>query len=278
MRTIKELGIASKGNVFFIAEIGINHGGDISVAKDLIDAAIEAGVDAVKFQTYRTETRTSKDSPIFDILKKCELPFEAFKELKDYSEKRGVIFFSTPFDEASVDYLESINVLLYKIASFDVANKPLLDKIAMTGKPIILSVGMSQIDEISSALSLLEKYGSKVALLHCISAYPTEENDSNLAAIFELRKHFSNALIGQSDHTNDIYVPMLAAAAGACILEKHFKINEDMNCVDGVVSISTEKMKELIYQVRRIENILGQGKIEISNIEKDLLWLKRIVD
>lgn len=278
MRTIKDLGIASKGNVFFIAEIGINHGGDINVAKDLIDAAVEAGVDAVKFQTYRTETRTAKDSPIFDILKKCELPFEAFKELKDYSEKRGVIFFSTPFDEASVDYLESIDVLLYKIASFDVANKPLLEKIASTGKPIILSVGMSQIDEIDSAKALLEKDGSKIALLHCVSAYPTEESDSNLAAIFELRKHFSNVLIGQSDHTNDIFVPMLAVASGACILEKHFKISENMDCVDGVVSISKEKMKELISQVRRIETILGEGKIEISNIEKDLLWLKRIVD
>lgn len=278
MKTIKDLGIPSKGDVFFIAEIGINHGGDINIAKKLIDAAVEAGVDAVKFQTYRTETRTAKDSPIFGILKKCELPFEAFKELKDYSEKKGVIFFSTPFDEASVDYLESIGVLLYKIASFDVANKPLLEKIASTGKPIILSVGMSQIDEIDTAKTLLEKGGSKLALLHCVSAYPTEEKDSNLAAIYELRKHFSDVLIGQSDHTNDIFVPMLAVAAGACILEKHFKVSDAMDCVDGVVSISTEKMKELISQVRRVENILGEGKIEISNIEKDLLWLKRKVN
>jgi len=278
MKTVNDLGIASKGNVFVIAEIGINHGGDLNIAKDLIDAAADAGVDAVKFQTYRTETRVANDSPIFDILKKCELPFEAFRELKDYSEKRGVFFFSTPFDEASVDYLESIDVRLYKIASFDVANKPLLEKIASTGKPIILSVGMSQIDEIDSAKTLLEKNGSKVALLHCISAYPTEENDSNLAAIFELRKHFNDVMIGQSDHTNDIFVPMLAVASGACILEKHFKISDEMDCVDGVVSISTEKMKELISQVRRIESILGEGKIEISNIEKDLLWLKRIVD
>lgn len=278
MKTVNDLGIASKGNVFVIAEIGINHGGDLNIAKDLIDAAADAGVDAVKFQTYRTETRVANDSPIFDILKKCELPFEAFRELKDYSEKRGVFFFSTPFDEASVDYLESIDVRLYKIASFDVANKPLLEKIASTGKPIILSVGMSQIDEIDSAKTLLEKNGSKVALLHCISAYPTEENDSNLAAIFELRKHFNDVMIGQSDHTNDIFVPMLAVASGACILEKHFKISDEMDCVDGAVSISTEKMKELISQVRRIESILGEGKIEISNIEKDLLWLKRIVD
>ena len=157
MKTIFEWGIKANGKVFTIAEIGINHGGDINIAKQLIDSAVKAGADAVKFQTYLTEKRVPKDSPIFTILKNCELPFEAFKELKEYSDKKGIIFFSTPFDEESVDYLESINIKLYKIASFDVVNNVLLKKIAATGKPVILSVGMSNIDEIKNAVKILKE-------------------------------------------------------------------------------------------------------------------------
>lgn len=264
--------------VFVIAEIGINHGGNIEIAKKLIDSAKRAGADAVKFQTYKTEKRTPIDSPIYDVLKKCELPFEAFAELKKYSEENSITFFSTPFDDESVDFLESINNPIYKIASFDVANLPFLKKIARTGKPIIISVGMSDLDEIKNAINLLQEHGSSVALLHCISAYPTDEKDSNLAAIHKLTNIFKGNIIGQSDHTNDIFVPLLAVSAGARIIEKHFKISAEMDCIDAIVSISEEKMKELVSQVRRVELILGNGKIEISEIEKDLLWLKRKVD
>jgi len=278
MKKSTEFSIPWQNKIFVIAEIGINHGGDIEIAKRLIDSAVRSGADAVKFQTYKTESRTPAGSPIFDILKKCELPFEAFAELKKYSEERNIIFFSTPFDEESVNYLESIDSQLYKIASFDVANRPFLEKIAQTGKPIIISVGMSDLIEISKAVSILEKNGSPVALLHCISAYPTEEKDANLAAVPALIKHFGEYTIGQSDHTNDIFVPLLAVAAGAKIIEKHYKISDDMDCVDAVVSISEEKMKELVMQIRRVELIMGNGTIEISEIEKDLLWLKRKVD
>lgn len=278
MKTATEFNIPWKNKVFVIAEIGINHGGDIGIAKQLIDSAARSGADAVKFQTYKTESRTSIGSPIFDVLKKCELPFEAFAELKKYSEDRDIIFFSTPFDEESIDYLESIGSQLYKIASFDVANRPFLEKIAKTGKPIIISVGMSDLDEIKKAVSILEENGSPVALLHCISAYPTDEKDANLAAVNALGKHFEGYAIGQSDHTNDIFVPLLAVAAGAKVVEKHYKVSDDMDCVDGVVSISEEKMKELVAQIRRVELIMGKGKIEISEIEKNLLWLKRKVD
>lgn len=278
MKTSTEFSIPWQNKIFVIAEIGINHGGDIEIAKRLIDSAVRSGADAVKFQTYKTESRTPAGSPIFDILKKCELPFEAFAELKKYSEEKNIIFFSTPFDEESVNYLESIGSQLYKIASFDVANRPFLEKIAQTGKPIIISVGMSDLIEISKAVSILEKNGSPVALLHCISAYPTVEKDANLSAVPALINHFGEYTIGQSDHTNDIFVPLLAVAAGAKIIEKHFKISDDMDCVDAVVSISEEKMKELVMQIRRVELIMGNGTIEISEIEKDLLWLKRKVD
>lgn len=278
MNTATKFAIPWENKVFIIAEIGINHGGDIDIAKKIIDSAARSGADAVKFQTYKTESRTPIGSPIFDILKKCELPFEAFAELKKYSEEKNILFFSTPFDEASINYLESIDSQLYKIASFDVANRPFLEKIAQTGKPIIISVGMSNLDEISKAVRILEQNGSSVALLHCISAYPTDEKDANLAAVHALSKHFDGYTIGQSDHTKDIFVPLLAVAAGAKVIEKHYKISDDMDCVDGIVSISEEKMKEMVKQIRRIESIMGNGIIEISEIEKDLLWLKRKVD
>lgn len=259
MKTIKDLGINQENKIFIIAEIGLNHGGDLQTAKDLIDSAVRAGADAVKFQTYLTEKRVPKDSPIFDILKKCELPFEAFKKLKAYSDEKGVLFFSTPFDDESVDYLESIGIELYKIASFDIVNNGLLRKISNTGKPIILSVGMSTIDDISKALGILKNGKSKIALLHCISAYPTEEKDANLAAVNTLINSFPDHVIGQSDHTVDIIVPLYAVAAGAQILEKHYKITEDMECIDAPVSISEAKFAKLVKETRRLEAILGSG-------------------
>lgn len=268
MKSLKEIGIPTKSQTFIIAEIGINHGGDIDLAKKMIDSAVRAGVDAVKFQTYLTEKRTKVGSPIFDILKQCELPFSTFKELKEYSEKKGVLFFSTPFDEESVDYLESIGVELYKIASFDVVNTPFLEKVAKTGKPIIMSVGMSSIQEITAALETLQKYNSKIALLHCISAYPTNEADANLGAVLALRDNFKEVVIGQSDHTNDIQVPLYAVAVGAKILEKHFKISDDMECIDGPVSISEEQMKNLVDGVRRLEKIMGDGIPESTAAQK----------
>ncbi|WP_051416426.1 N-acetylneuraminate synthase family protein [Asinibacterium sp. OR53] len=268
MKTIKDFGINCQNKTFIIAEIGINHNGSLDLAKEMIDSAYKAGVDAVKFQTYITENRVEKSSPIFDILKKCELPFDAFQELKTYSENKGLIFFSTPFDAESVDYLESIGVELYKIASFDVVNNFLLKKIAKTGKPVILSVGMSNIDEIRSALKILNEHTSKVALLHCISAYPTNEKDANLAAIFSLKDHFESCVIGQSDHTNDIKVPLFAVAAGAKILEKHYKITDDMECVDAPVSISENQMHNLVLETRTLEKILGNGIPGLTNAQK----------
>ena len=136
MKNLKKYGFSTDNKVYVIAEIGLNHGGDINTAKQLIDSASRTGVDAVKFQTYLTEKRVPKNSPIFDILKKCELPFEAFKELKDYTETYNIEFFSTPFDEESVDFLESINCALYKVASFDVVNYKLLSKIADTKRQL----------------------------------------------------------------------------------------------------------------------------------------------
>ena len=204
MKNLNEFGFNTKKRTYTIAEIGIIHNGDVNTAKELIKSASKTGVDSVKFQTYLTEKRAPKDSPIFDILKKCELPFDKFLELKNYSNQLGLDFFSTPFDDESVDYLESIGVDFYKIASFDITNFNLLQKIAKTNKPIIMSVGMSNLNEINSAYDFLKNYNDKIALLHCVSSYPTIETDSNISAIHELKRNFENCVIGQSDHTNDI--------------------------------------------------------------------------
>ncbi|MFN8308773.1 MAG: N-acetylneuraminate synthase family protein [Chitinophagales bacterium] len=267
MRNLKDYGIIAKNPTYVIAEIGLNHGGDLQVAKKMIDAALSAGADAVKFQTYKTEKRTFPGSPIFDILKKCELPFEAFKELKDYAHARGGQFFSTPFDDESVDYLESINCDLYKVASFDVTNIPFLRKVAQTGKPVILSVGMSDVNEIRTAYITLRENTRNIALLHCISAYPTKEEDANLGAIGSLMKEF-DCLIGQSDHTAGIQVPLYAVAAGARIIEKHFKMDEQKEVVDNPVSITTSQMKKMVEEIRHIEKIFGDGMVQSTAAQK----------
>lgn len=273
--TIKEYGIPCKHETYVIAEIGLNHNGDMTVAKQLIDAAIEAGVDAVKFQTYQTEKRTPKGSPIFDILKKCELTHKNFLELADYSTKKGVQFFSTPFDVESLDYLCKNNTSLLKIASFDLLNKEFLRKIAEKKKTVILSVGMSNILEIQEAVQILTSKGGKVCLLHCVSAYPTPENEANLLAIRNLEETFEGFVIGQSDHTNDILVPLYAVALGARIIEKHFKLDEAMECVDAPVSITKNQMEKLVKEIRRLEQILGSGELAVSASQEGCVQYRR---
>lgn len=274
MRDLNKYGFNTENKTFVIAEIGINHNGDVNLAKKLIDSAVISGVDAVKFQTYITEKRVSLNSPIYEILKKCELEFSEFEELKNYSESKGVSFFSTPFDSESVQFLDSIGVEYYKIASFDVVNHILLEKVSKTKKPIILSVGMSNLKEITDAYNIIKSNNNKIALLHCISSYPTMERDANLAVIFKLKKLF-DCVIGQSDHTNDITVPLYAVCAGAQIIEKHFMIDKSMKCVDSSVSITETQMSKMVNQIRHIEKIFGNDELEAIPAEKNTLQFRR---
>ncbi|MCM8530260.1 MAG: N-acetylneuraminate synthase family protein [Lentisphaeraceae bacterium] len=275
MKNLKEFGFNTDNRTYIIAEIGINHGGDIELAKKLIDSAVRSGVDAVKFQTYLTEKRAPEGNQVvFDILKKHELPLEAFGELKKYADQYDVEFFSTAFDKESIDYLESIDCSIYKVASFDVVNHQLLKDVSLTGKPAIMSVGMANFDEISEAYKILKRNSDKIALLHCISSYPTKPEDANLAAMLKLQKEF-DCIIGQSDHTNDIQVPLYAAAAGAQILEKHFKIDDEMDCIDAPVSITEKQMRELVSEVRKIEKIFGTGALGIRQAEKAIVPFRR---
>ncbi len=274
MKNLKDYGFNTDKRFYVIAEAGINHGGDIEVAKRLIESAARTGCDAIKFQTYITEKRTPKDSPIFDILKKCELPFEAFKELKDFSKTKDIEFFSTPFDNESVDYLNEIGCDLYKVASFDVPNLKFLEKVASKSKPVILSVGMSNLAEVSEAYKTLKSNTNKIALLHCISAYPTQEKDANLLAVKTLQQEF-DCVIGHSDHTTGIKVPLYAAAMGAQVIEKHFMIDENMDCVDKPVSITEKQMTTLVKELRELEAIMGNGEVALTPAQEGTIQFRR---
>lgn len=268
MKKLNRYGFNTNNKTYVIAEIGINHGGELDMAKKLIDSASRTGCDAVKFQTYKTELRAPEGNQVvFDILKKCELPFSDFEVLKNHAKGYGLDFFSTPFDDESVDYLESINTDLYKIASFDVTNKVLLRKINLTGKPVIISVGMANLSEIEAAYNIFGD-NNNLTLLHCVSAYPTKEEETNLAAISLLKSKFQNSVIGYSDHTCGIKVPLYAVALGAQVIEKHYRIDNNMDCVDAPVSISEVQMAELVSQIRELEIILGEGDVNFLDAEK----------
>lgn len=276
IKDLKQFGFKKSSRTHVVAEIGINHGGDIEVAERLIISAARAGADSVKFQTYITEKRVpgKEQKAIFDILKKCELPFDAFTRLKECAEENSVEFFSTPFDEESIDFLESIDVHMHKVASFDVVNHAFLRRLADTKKIIIMSTGMANLSEIDSAYGILSSQNKNIALLHCVSSYPLKDSDANLAAIYELQGRY-DCVIGYSDHTSGIEVPLLAVAAGAQVIEKHFKINEKMNCVDAPVSISEQQMRTLVEEIRRLESIFGDGELGMSEAEKGTAVFRR---
>ncbi len=275
MKSLNNYGFNTSNLFYTIAEIGINHGGDIDLAKKLIDSAAKTGVDSVKFQTYLTEKRVPADSPIFDILKQSELPFEAFGELKLHAQDRGIEFFSTPFDDESIECLEDINVNLYKVASFDVVNHKLLRRLCLnTEKTVIMSVGMANLEEIKTAFQILSEATSKITLLHCVSAYPTKPSDANLLTINTLNNEFK-CITGHSDHTDDIEVPLFAAAMGAQVLEKHYKIDDDMECVDSPVSITEKQLTEMINKLRNLEEILGNSNITLLDAEKGSQQFRR---
>ena len=256
-----------KFDPFIIAEAGINHNGKVKEALKLVDAAKKTGVSAIKFQTYKTEKRTKKNSVIFDILKKCELNYSDFKIIKDYCDEKKIVFFSTPFDIEAIDFLESIKVKLYKISSFDVQNLELIQRIIKTKKPCIFSTGMSNLNSITNTYNLFKKKKVETGILHCISSYPNTEENSFLSNISVLKQKFKST-IGLSDHTNDIKTSLYSYILGAKIIEKHFKINENHKCVDSAVSIVPSQMSKLIYQINNFNKINGKPKFGVRPNEK----------
>jgi N-acetylneuraminate synthase/N,N'-diacetyllegionaminate synthase len=237
--------ISENTPAFLIAEAGLNHNGDVDLAKKLIEAAHAAGADAVKFQN-------------FNIFKSCELPPVAFKQLSDHAKKVGIIFFSTPFDLKSVDVLEGIGVPGYKVASCDLTNVVLLKRVAQCKKPILLSTGMGTAGEIFQALDVLRQNGnSEVALFHCVSHYPTELEHVNLKTIPYMRDVFQ-VPVGISDHTLGVEVPIASIAIGSKMIEKHFTLDKNLPGPDHQLSADPKEFKIMMETVRRLEKALGE--------------------
>lgn len=259
MKKLENLKIGQDKKTFIIAEAGINHNGSLDLAIKMVKEAKKAGASAIKFQTYVTEKRVAKDSQIFEILKKCELAREKQKKIKDYADKIGIIFFSTPFDEESLDFLVRLKVKLIKISSFDIVNEKLIDKASSYKIPLIISRGMANSKEINEAIKICKKNEAEYALLHCVSAYPAPKEDVNLKAIKSLQAY--NCPIGYSDHTLDIDASVYAVAVGACIIEKHFTLDRKMVGPDHKLSTNPEELAVLCKKIRELEIMLGRGKI-----------------
>ena len=255
---------------FVIAEAGVNHNGDLSIARRLIDAAVTSGADVVKFQTFRADllvTKTAKKATYqeknlgdlgltqYEMLKRLELPLDAFKELKEYAEKSDIEFLSTPFDFESADCIESL-VRRYKISSGDCTNFPFLEYIASKGKPVILSTGMASLTEVGKAVNLLKKV--PLTLLHCTTNYPCPPEEVNLRAMHTLKKAF-HLPVGYSDHTMGIEISIAAVAAGAEVLEKHFTLDRNMSGPDHRASLEPDELKNMIQAIRKVEMALGDG-------------------
>ena len=272
--------------VFIIAEMSANHNHDFNKALKLIDVAAEAGVDAIKLQTYTADTMTIdcdkeyfqvnvnkawKGQSLYSLYQKAYTPWEWQPELKEYGESKGLIVFSTPFDNTAVDFLEKMNVVLYKVASFEVVDMPLLKKIGQTKKPVIMSRGMSSIKELELAIKTLKNNGTpQVAILHCVSSYPAISKQMNLATIPDIAKRFK-VITGLSDHSLGITVPITSVALGACIIEKHLTLSRAYGGPDAGFSLEQNEFKELVKAVREAEKAIGTpnygfGKNESENI------------
>lgn len=274
-------------SVFIIAEAGVNHNGDINLAKRLIDAAAQSGADAVKFQTFSAELSISKhtqkaayqkmstdeNETQFEMVKKLELTYDEFRELKEYCDEKKILFLSTPDEIESADFLSNLQDI-FKIGSAEITNLPLLRHIGALGKKIVLSTGMADMDEIKSALEILTQAGTSrldITLLHATTEYPTLMEDVNLKAMVTIGSAF-NVNYGYSDHTLGIEVPIAAVAMGAKIIEKHFTLDKSMQGPDHQASLNPQELKEMVKAIRNIETALGNGiktptKNELKNID-----------
>lgn len=277
------------GNTFIIAEAGDNHNGNFENALKLVDAAVEAGADCVKFQTFVTEEIITKNAKMaeyqinntgceesqFSMVKKLELSFCEFKLIKKYCDEKKIMFLSTPFDIPSIEFLEELNIPIFKIPSGEVTNLPYLVKIAQTGKSVILSTGMCEVKDIQLAIQILEDNGcGTITLLHCNTEYPTPYEDVNLNAMTTMRKKFKKE-VGYSDHTLGIEVPVAAVAMGATVIEKHFTLDKTMPGPDHKASLEPDELKEMIIKIRNIEKALGDGVKRVSNSERKNITIAR---
>lgn len=265
-----------------IAEIGVNHNGDVELAKEMIDAAKESGADVVKFQTFSPErlfvesfakSRRIKfgdeEMTLWEFLKKVSLSWEDTEKLKEYAEKKGISFLSTPFSFEDADFLESIGVEAFKIASTDLSNYPFLEHIAKKGRPVILSSGTSTLAEIEKAINILKNHNVNVVLLHCVSLYPADPEKIHLRSIQTLRKIFK-VPVGFSDHTVGIHIPIAAITLGAQVIEKHFTIDRSLPGPDQACSMTPDELKLLRKAADEVWKALGKEWKEMSEEEMEV--------
>ena len=277
----------SKPYTTIIAEAGVNHNGSIATAKKMIDAAVNAGADLVKFQTFKAKTLvtetaekadyqknlTEKGESQFEMIKKLELDQSAHMELIAYSEQKNIQFLSTAFDHDSIDMLAELDIPLYKIPSGEITNLPYMRHIGRKNKPVIMSTGMATLQEVQTALNVLLEAGVKkndLTILHCNTEYPTPMEDVNLKAMLTMRDELGVA-VGYSDHTLGIEVPVAAVALGASVIEKHFTLDRTLPGPDHAASLEPHELKEMVSAIRNIEKAMGNGMkkpspSEIKNI------------
>ncbi|NOQ75660.1 MAG: N-acetylneuraminate synthase [Crocinitomix sp.] len=274
--------ISEGSPVFIIAEAGVNHNGDIELAKQLIDVAVAAGADAVKFQsfiteelildnvekaTYQKET-TERTETQFMMLKKLEFAVDNMKLLKAYCKTKNILFLTTPFDEKSLELLDELDLEAYKISSTDTTNIGFIRKVAKKGKPVILSTGMCYMHEVEKAVQTIAEINPNVVLLQCTSNYPVKANEVHLNVIKTFKNKF-NMVIGFSDHTPSIGASPYAVAMGAKVVEKHFTLDKEMEGPDHRASLDPEELKAYIAEIRIVEQYLGEGSKTPTESEKD---------
>jgi N-acetylneuraminate synthase/N,N'-diacetyllegionaminate synthase len=259
--------------VLVIAEAGVNHNGELALAHRLVDTAVEAGADAVKFQTFRADRVVCRGAPMaayqrtraatvesqLEMLGKLELDPASHQGLVAHCRRRGIMFLSTAFDRESVDLLDALDVSAFKIASGEITNLPLLEYIARKNKPILLSTGMSSLGEVESAVEVLRAAGAKeITLLHCTSAYPADPADANLRAMVNMGRAFGLP-VGYSDHTLGVAVAMAAVALGAQVIEKHFTLDRSLPGPDHAASLDPQELRDLVAGIRAVECAMGDG-------------------
>ena len=268
--------------IIIIAEAGVNHNGNVEIAKKMVLAAKKAGADYIKFQTFCPEKLVSKSAEKADyqkqntiaqesqleMLQQLALTQDDFFELKEYCKRKEIGFLSTPFDLDSLHFLDSLDMDFWKLPSGEITNLPYLLEIAKTGKPVVMSTGMCELEEIKEAVDYLRRAGTeKIILLHCNTEYPTPMEDVNLKAMQDIKDSLGLP-VGYSDHTQGIEVPIAAAAMGACVLEKHFTLDRTMSGPDHRASLEPKELQSMVAAVRNIEKAMGNGKKEPSQSER----------
>ena len=288
-------------SVFIIAEAGVNHNGSVDLAKCLIDVAVDSGVDAVKFQTFKAENLVAKNTQKaeyqkrttdasesqFDMIKKLELDVDTHKELIAHCQKKDIMFLSTPFDHESINLLSDLGLQIFKIPSGEITNLPYLRHIGSLGKKVVLSTGMSNLKEVGDALNILINAGTSkdnITVLHANTMYPTPMEDVNLNAMLTIQKEFDVA-VGYSDHTLGIEVDIAAVAMGATCIEKHFTLNQSMEGPDHKASLEPKELKKMVLSIRNIEKALGNNKkapspsesVNMNTARKSIIAKQKII-